>query len=243
MSTSKKKSAPEMLSWQYRTLMAQLDHVFLHGSDDSCPCNEVDLGADGKHHPEYCLGKHLNDVNSIAIETAYMDVDEKTADMLLGMASEALEYHNKAKNIYCKGGTWPDLATWARNCRKQLEPIYYSCSVKLHESVLARLFEKHPVVRVSGNCKGNSCDFKVTHTKKTESAASSIAALPRSIEEVMSRVESSGMQATDLTFAYGTTGLIRYDLKYRIVDGKNLIVSNDPFTFEPNSKYPQELQP
>jgi len=149
MTTINKKSAPLMLEWQYRSLMAQLDHVFLHASDDSCPCNEVDLGSDGKHHPEYCLGKHLNDVNSLCVETAYMDVGEKIADMLLDMASEALEYHNKAREIYCKGGTWPDLATWARECRKKIEPIYYSCSVnaKLKENGIIKLFEK---VKVSG---------------------------------------------------------------------------------------------
>jgi hypothetical protein len=41
----------------------------------------------------------------------------------------------------------------------------------------------------------------------------------------------------------GADGLTHYDFEFKIVDGNKLIVSHDPFTFEPNSKYPGNLQP
>lgn len=124
------KSHVSMLEWQYRTLIAELSHVTLHSSDESCPCNQVDLNP-----PEYCLGKHLLTVSSLASETSLMDPPH--GELLDTLSSEALEYHNKAKVIYCKGGTWPDLATWSREWRKKLEPLYYSCGTgkkaKLHD--------------------------------------------------------------------------------------------------------------
>lgn len=125
MTTKEVKSHPAMLQWQYRTIMAQLDHVFLHASDGSCPCNQVDMGRDGQHYSEYCLGKHLNDVNSLCLETAFMDAPNR--EWLEDMAEEALDLHNKAREIYCAGGEWPDLAEWAREGRKKIEAVYYSC--------------------------------------------------------------------------------------------------------------------
>ena len=132
MSDDKKlTSHGDMLAWQWQTIMKELGQVTLHASSEDCPCNQVDLGADGKHHPEYCLGKHLLNINSLAEETALMS--EPHRDMLEKMAGEAMKHHLAAKTIYCKGGTWPDLAQWARDCRKKIEPIYYTCSVKSKE--------------------------------------------------------------------------------------------------------------
>ncbi|MDD4961009.1 MAG: JAB domain-containing protein, partial [Candidatus Marinimicrobia bacterium] len=128
MSVKNTNSHPEMLEWQYRTLISELSHVTLHAQDDSCPCNQVHLGDDGKYPGEFCLGKHLLNVQSLALETALMDSPH--ADMLDDLASEALEFHETAKKIYCKGGTWPDLAKWSRDARKKLEPVYYACSTK-----------------------------------------------------------------------------------------------------------------
>jgi hypothetical protein len=118
-----KTSSPDMLHWQYKTILGQIDQVTLHASDDSCPCNQVALDP-----PEYCLGKHLLDVSTLASETSLMD--EPHRDMLEGLASEASAYHEKAKEIYCKGGTWPDLEAWSRSWRKKLEPIYYACDTR-----------------------------------------------------------------------------------------------------------------
>jgi len=121
-----KMSAPSMLQWQYRTMLGELSQVTLHSVDDSCPCNQVALDP-----PEYCLGKHLLTIWSLGLETALMD--EPNADMLEDLASEALEHHEAAKTIYCKGGTWPDLATWSRNWRKKIEKIYYTCGTKMSQ--------------------------------------------------------------------------------------------------------------
>ncbi len=238
--TKERKTAPSMLEWQYRTLMGELGQVTLHASDDSCPCNQVDLGADGKHHPEYCLGKHLLNVQTLCLEMALMDIAH--AGLLEDVASEALKHHETAKTIYCKGGTWPDLAQWARDARKKIEPIYYSCKAKLKEEV--RLFESPRTIKIAGTCKpAGACLFKVSHTAKTEAVTPSVEGLPETIEEVLRRISEKKQEVSNKTFAFGTTGLVRYDLIYRIVDGNQLVVSNDPFTLEPNPAYPQELQP
>ena len=45
------------------------------------------------------------------------------------------------------------------------------------------------------------------------------------------------------TDALGMDGLTRYDFEFRIVSLDKLLVSHDPFNFEPNPEYPGELQP
>lgn len=124
--TKNRASAPDMMSWQYQNLLAALSQVTLHAQDDSCPCNQVHLGDDGKYHAEYCIGKHLLEFWSLALETGLMD--EANREMLESMAVEANEFLEKAKEIYCEGGAWPDLAQWARDCRKKLEPLFFACS-------------------------------------------------------------------------------------------------------------------
>jgi hypothetical protein len=116
-------SHKDMLEWQYRTIIAELSHVSLHSADESCPCNQVALDP-----PEYCLGKHLLNVSSLASETAMMD--SQHGSIFNDLAEESMDLHLKAKNIYCKGGAWPDLADWSRTWRKKLEPIYYSCDTR-----------------------------------------------------------------------------------------------------------------
>jgi hypothetical protein len=245
--TTKKNttSAPLMLEWQYRTLLSELSHVTLHAQDDSCPCNQVHLGDDGKHLAEYCLGKHLLNVQSLALETALMD--NSHADMLDDLASEALQYHETAKKIYCKGGTWPDLAQWARDARKKIEPIYYACSVKkakVHDidPIVAKMADPG-AVKISGKCDSGTCSVKVTSTQKVEASTSSIKNLDKVIKDVEDRASKGKIVITNKTFALGINGVTRYEFEYRIVELKNLIVSHDPFTFVPNPKYPQELQP
>jgi len=114
------QSHPDMLAWQYRTLIAELSHVNLHASDDSCPCHQVGLDP-----AEYCLGKHLLNIYSLAGETANMNAAHR--ELLEELAEEALKHHETARKIYCEGGKWPDLAQWSRDWRKKLEPYYYSC--------------------------------------------------------------------------------------------------------------------
>lgn len=242
MKTKVKTSAPSMLQWQYKAIIKELGQVTLHASSDDCPCNQVDLGKDGKHHPEYCLAKHLLNVNSLCEETALMD--EPNKGMLEDMASEANKHQEAAKAIYCKGGTWPDLAQWARDARKKIEPLYFSCNVKLKEDAeTVKLFESPRTIRVAGTYKSGAYNFKVSHTTKTEALTNTVEALPETISDVLRRISEKKQEVSSRTFAFGTTGLIRYEFFYRIVDGEKLIASNDPFTFEPNPNYPRELQP
>jgi len=57
-------------------------------------------------------------------------MDDPHRELLTTLSAEALDYHGKAKVIYCEGGEWPDLEVWSRTWRKKLEPIYYACSKK-----------------------------------------------------------------------------------------------------------------
>lgn len=58
------------------------------------------------------------------------------------------------------------------------------------------------------------------------------------------RSELCGFEPVGITTtALGMDGLTRYDFEYRIVPLDNLVVSHDPFTFEPNPDYPKDLQP
>ena len=50
-------------------------------------------------------------------------------------------------------------------------------------------------------------------------------------------------EGSSFTFAIGQNGLTRYELRFDVEEARELIASSDPFTFEPNPDYPQELQP
>jgi SWI/SNF-related matrix-associated actin-dependent regulator 1 of chromatin subfamily A len=247
MKATDRITAPPMREWQYKQLLGCLGAIQGHSLDWECPCNQTDLGKDGKYNGEYCLGKHLIDFEFLSRETGLMDLTNQ--NMLEDLANEASDFLKKAKSIYCKGGTWPDLAKWSREARKKLEPLYYSCQVKakLHEDPfpdVVSLFESHKLINVSGTCKpAGVCSFKVSHNDKTEASIDGISGLPATIDEVLRRISEHKQEVSNKTFGYGTTGLIRYDFEYRIVDGLKLIASNDPFTFEPRPEYPRELQP
>lgn len=238
MTTKELTTAQPMLHWQYKSILKELGQISLHASSADCPCNQVDLGADGKHHAEYCLGKHLLNVNSLCEETALMDSPNRK--MLETLAIEAEKFHEKAKTIYCKGGTWPDLSQWSRDARKKLEPIYYACKAHLKQDCA---LAQAPVVTIAGKCgSGVGCSFKVKGSVVHEGRTEKIAELPLLIEEMSTPTAPPVRGSTELTFAIGPTGT-RYDFEYRIVDADSLIVSHDPFTFEPSSVYSQKLQP
>ena len=139
---------PEMLSWQYREIIAELAATTAHAQSEDCPCNQTELELKGERLPEFCLAKHLLNINFLGRETALMDAPNR--DLFEDLADEAIEYHKKAKEIYCKGGTWPDLAEWCRAYRKKIELLYYVCHIgkvkkaaaKLHEDIdFASLFD------------------------------------------------------------------------------------------------------
>jgi hypothetical protein len=115
-------SSYEMLSWQLKTLLGQVQQIELHESGD-CPCilNTQDP-------PERCLGKHLLNISTLSRETANMSSQNK--EWLLKLAGEANERHEQFKKFICHTEDLPKLTDWARNWRKQyIEPVYYACKV------------------------------------------------------------------------------------------------------------------
>ena len=119
----KSNSSYDMLSWQLKTLLGQIQQIELHESGD-CPCilNTQDP-------PERCLGKHLLNISTLSRETANMSSQNK--DWLLKLSGEANERHEQFKRFICHTEDLPKLTDWARNWRKQyIEPIYYTCEVK-----------------------------------------------------------------------------------------------------------------
>jgi hypothetical protein len=113
-----------MLQWQYREILAELGELQRHGSDPTCPCVQADTG-------EYCLMKHALGVHTLARETASMD--KAHAEMLEELAEEALDYHEALKDRIVCGKPHKDegdVVQWARDWRKKLETIYYSCGLK-----------------------------------------------------------------------------------------------------------------
>jgi hypothetical protein len=121
MEVKTKDSNKEMLDWQLRTILAQLDQVQIHASDPTCPCRLRDIG-------EFCLPKHLNLLASLSWETAAMD--SKNDGLLYDLGNEATDMHKKTKDHVCGKGENEDVVTWARSWRKKIEPIYYACAVK-----------------------------------------------------------------------------------------------------------------
>lgn len=271
------KSHPDMLTWQYRNILSELSHITLHSQDDTCPCNQVDYNLNGKALPEYCLGKHLLTVSSLASETSLMDPAH--SDMLDDLSSEALEFHNKAKEIYCKGGTWPDLPTWSREARKQIEPIYYACNTKgrakLHDS--ADLAAPETPYSQSRLCFGLEQAYKKLQgiDRSLGQARSTVAKIKKDMDtpglickgqaEMMdssSRKDLFGSRCRDpktgvwteasdcgfkpegaKTEAISGNGRDRYMFEHVVTELNNLVVSNNPITFEIDPRFPKELQP
>ena len=116
-------SSHDMLSWQLKTLLGEIQQVELHETGD-CPCI-----LNTEEPPERCLGKHLLNISTLSQETANMDSQNK--EWLLKLAKEANDRHEQFRAFICHKEDLPQLAEWARNWRKQhIEPIYYTCKVK-----------------------------------------------------------------------------------------------------------------
>jgi len=208
---TKLDSSKDMLLWQYKTILSELQQIELHENGD-CPCILSDLNP-----PEKCLGKHSLNVFSLCSETAQMD--SANATMLLGIAEEANEYHEKFREFICHRGELPDLREWARLSRKKIEPLYYACSVKsgkpkLHDIVvvgqplgalpIARLAEA-PQVKIAGVCVNNGCSFKVKATDIVQASTSTIAELPELIQDVSDSLRATKKPSRKST-ATGPTG-------------------------------------
>ncbi len=116
------ESQKDMMDWQYRVILQQLDQIQLHASDGTCPCRLRNI-------QEYCIPKHLNLLASLAEETAPMQ-GPPLAETFSNLAAEATDMHLKAKALVCGDGDDIDLVSWSRDWRKKIEPIYYACETK-----------------------------------------------------------------------------------------------------------------
>jgi hypothetical protein len=227
-----------MLAWQYKTLLAELQQVQLHSESSDCPCNLKDL-----EPPEFCLAKHCLNVHSLASETAGMDKPNER--ILWELAESAIEQHESVKNFICHKSELPDLVPWARSWRKKIEPIYYACGLKAkmkHQSIPCPLAQEAKV-KITGTCSKTDCSVKVKAVESVEKSTT-IGGIAEAVDAVIKEIESKkGPKPTPMTFAIGPASLTRYDFKFKVIESSKIIASHDPFTFEPNPQYPQELQP
>ncbi len=118
------KSPNDMIQWQLREIIAELQELQRHAADPTCPCVQHDNG-------ENCLMKHALGLRTLAAETAIMYPEQR--ELLTELADEALTQHLALKDrVVCDVDRKDEKDTeeWARNWRKRIEPIYYACQVK-----------------------------------------------------------------------------------------------------------------
>jgi|GEM_PF-6379104 len=101
--------------------------------------------------------------------------------------------------------------------------------------------ESPAAVKITGTCTDDGCHIKVRASESAEASTGSFSEIPKLIERVKDSIKRSRKESAK-TMALGPSGK-RYEFVYEIADLDDLITSHDPFTFEPNPKYPQELQP
>ena len=119
----KSDSSRDMLSWQLKTLLGEIQQIELHETGN-CPCI-----LNAENPPERCLGKHLLNISTLSQETASMDSQNR--EWLRKLATEANQRHEQFREFICHTEELPELADWARNWRKHyIEPNYYTCKVK-----------------------------------------------------------------------------------------------------------------
>lgn len=115
----------EMLDWQYRQLLGELQQVQLHASDPTCPCSLSNMG-------EYCLPKHVLNVATLAAETAAMD--PPNAQLLFELQESSVEMHEILREHVCGEGDDVDAVEWSRTWRKKIEALYYACALQQGEA-------------------------------------------------------------------------------------------------------------
>jgi DNA adenine methylase len=128
---TKLDSSRDMMLWQWRTILQELQQLELHSSGHcACILNELDP-------PERCVGKHTLNLFSLFVETAQMS--EPHRDMLMKYSDEAMDKHEAFKDFICHKGDMPEISEWARSVRKTIEPIYYTCKIKLKQEMTCTL--------------------------------------------------------------------------------------------------------
>lgn len=228
-------TAAEMLAWQYRQIIKELQLLQDHAADPSCPCSLSELG-------EWCLAKHALSVAGYAGETAAMENDDNRAGVLVELQDDAQAVHVESQAATCGTGEPRDIINWSRDWRKRIEPWYYVCLVP--EPATAAMAQQ-PKVRISGTCDHDGpCRIKVRAIDEAVEDVDSADAVSEAVEEA-TRVllARRAVNVSDRTFAVGQNGVTRYQFRIAVAEAGELVVSNDPHTFELNADYPPEMQP
>lgn len=262
-------ASQEMLNWQYKNIIAELQQLQLHASDSTCPCLYANEG-------EYCLPKHALMVASLASETAAMD--PANAELVQQLADEANQAHETLRNHVCGQGEDIALLSWSREWRKKIEAVYYACDVAALQAKKTRPPEQQPrwcfpIKEVDRGLGRVSRELGIMQSKAKQLKKQ----LDMPIQICRGQVEMFQEPAPDpwgsrcrdpltgrwlpseecpavptdpwtiegkeLTWAISPIGIRRYDFAYKVYEAADLIPSHDPFTFVPNPNFPQELQP
>lgn len=134
--------------------------------------------------------------------------------------------------IVGENGAYHSIASSDRSLVSEDSPTYFAAM-------------RQDVIRISGNCSHDGpCHIKVTATdsvrkdvENPDNLKSAVDAASRELQAKRSRA------ASPKTFALGVNGLTRYEFVHQIRDAADLVISNDPYTFEVNPDYPADLQP
>ena len=238
----KTDSSKDMLAWQLKTLLGEVQQIELHETGD-CPCLLNTL-----EPQENCLGKHLLNISTLSNETANMS--SQNAEWLSRLAEEANERHEKYKKYVCHKDDLPVLTNWAREWRKRyIEPVYYACSAKKAHvrDVMEAMLRESKSLRIPGKVTPDSTSFTVSSTERVSATAGLVKELAQAIEQVSQQVAAKGKPGagavSNKTFAFGITTPNRYIFEWCIVDIKDLVVSHNAWTFQLNPKYIAKLQP
>lgn len=124
MTTVLQRPSSDMMAWQYKVLVAELQLLTIHASDYTCPCSLADTS-------EWCLAKHLLSIYALSLETAAMTSDPAHRDLLVKLGNEANDLHMDMRMFVQspqEAKSDVNLVTWSRDWRKRLEPLYYSAN-------------------------------------------------------------------------------------------------------------------
>ena len=155
-----------------------------------------------------------------------------------GSLNDVLKVQNIRTEMHkpCKTGTSPRVCSGLNKIQPGLNKL--STQLKNHQSTITGL--KHQLQTPLNICQG-----QVEMFNKADGALDPYGSRCRDPETGhWTKSEACHFQPTgNKTLALSMDNKTQYEFEFRIVDLDELIVSNDPFTYAVNAKYPQELQP
>ena len=111
-------ASTKMLNWQLRKLIGQLLLLQDHALSTDCPCETDDT-------MEYCIPKTLLAIQAYAEETILMTDNHKLKDLLTNIAGAADDLSRAYQEAPEDKRPYSDIATFARDARKELEPFLW----------------------------------------------------------------------------------------------------------------------